>query len=876
MAAFLAFFRFEIGAAEVRSAAAFALAAALMGSSLGAAAPGIRRRYRALVVALAATALWAWWAAGPPGGSRSATALIAVAGFALLGGLNAAGGHAVAPFLLGTAAAFIACSAGVMGALGVAPVVVGGVALASAAAVLSAWASAGRRPAEGALMAARHSGSRLLLGAAVGAVAVALLRAYLPAVRSLAYAGSDLGIAFFLGLFVYHARLGRFAGRTGLLVICCTVAAAVSVLVGFSFFFYPDLILSESAALQTSASLLVPGRVFPLWVLAFCLGVAAGPVWPAEADRWRTSFSLAAAAAGAAASGLVSDSYRAGFVLPAALVLLALLPLCLARRRRRSPRSRALPAAACGLVGLSVIWCLAADPHLEWTGLRSTFADHLWAGRARLDGAEPVVLVSGRLEPLGLRAVLMADDLRAEFLNGRLVHIERSGRPLAAGSPVLMAALGLAFSDSPQRVALLRPVLRISADDVQRMAGGAEVASIGMWNGGAGGEFDVILSGPGPLSAVGNPLALMSLDGLGRIRRRLAEGGVFALWFPAGRLSLDTLRRAIATLGEVFPSFYVFVSGQEAVFVATSAPTLRYGGLERLQVHLVAAGFWHPVELVKGFVAEAEELAGLIDGVRPYRLSHPGRPPALGRDLAGAGRPAALAALVQHRLAGPDRLLRGLAFRSDNSRLVALRGFEGTYREQTRRILQGLGRADATRRRELLEFLKGPLASLDLFAPQGEEREVRVAAALSACGMNRAAAELLRKAVEDGSGSSALHLRLAGALEALDDPAGALQHYRAALALQPDSSPARGRMTALLLALGRNGEAGEALEELVKREPENVTALLMLGRLYAGPLARPRDAAKLLLRVLDLEPQNAAAQELLAICRQAAAAEGED
>ncbi|MCK4374457.1 MAG: tetratricopeptide repeat protein, partial [Candidatus Brocadiae bacterium] len=157
-----------------------------------------------------------------------------------------------------------------------------------------------------------------------------------------------------------------------------------------------------------------------------------------------------------------------------------------------------------------------------------------------------------------------------------------------------------------------------------------------------------------------------------------------------------------------------------------------------------------------------------------------------------------------------------------------------------------------------------------------EEQEVRVAAALSAGGMNRPAAELLRKAVEGGSGSSALHLRLAGALEVLDNPAGALRHYRAALTLQPDSSPARGRMTALLLALGRNGEAAEALEELVKREPENVTALLMLGRLYAGPLARPRDAAKLLLRVLDLEPHNAAAQELLAICRQAAAAEGED
>jgi hypothetical protein len=53
--------------------------------------------------------------------------------------------------------------------------------------------------------------------------------------------------------------------------------SAVSVLVASSFLFYPYLVFSEPAVLQSPACLLEPGRMFPLWLLAAVLGmVSAG------------------------------------------------------------------------------------------------------------------------------------------------------------------------------------------------------------------------------------------------------------------------------------------------------------------------------------------------------------------------------------------------------------------------------------------------------------------------------------------------------------------------------------------------------------------------------------------------------------------------
>jgi tetratricopeptide (TPR) repeat protein len=437
----------------------------------------------------------------------------------------------------------------------------------------------------------------------------------------------------------------------------------------------------------------------------------------------------------------------------------------------------------------------------------------------------------------------------------------------------LAVALGLAASHAPAQVALVRPAMQVTVERAALLAEGASVMQINPWDS-QGGPFDVIVCGPGALSQAGNPLALLSREGLTRIRNRLTERGVLALWFPAGRVNLETLLSTVATMSEVFPAFSVFVAGPEAVFVAVAEPSLQFARLKQVQDHLSNLGFWHPLDLVGGFAADAGDLAALAEGVSPYRLSHPRRPPALGRHLLGVPRAVTFAALVQHRVAGPGRLLQRLAFHSDNQRAVALRGFDAAYQDGTQDILRDVGRMSRSDPQAFVDFLSGPHARLDFFAPEGSEPAVRLGAALSAYGLHEGAAEVLREAIGAGQESFAVHMALAGVLEGLKRPADALQHYRQALERQPDSLRARGRLTALLLAAGLHREAAASLEEMVKLEPGNVAVLLMLANLYAGRLNRPDEAAELALRVLEIEPDNTAARDLLALVLEGGAADG--
>ena len=107
-------------------------------------------------------------------------------------------------------------------------------------------------------------------------------------------------------------------------------------------------------------------------------------------------------------------------------------------------------------------------------------------------------------------------------------------------------------------------------------------------------------------------------------------------------------------------------------------------------------------------------------------------------------------------------------------------------------------------------------------------------------------------------------------LAGLERTGEALGHYRAALVHEPDSQAAQDRVAVLLRSMGQNREAAQIMEAILKRNPDSVPTLLALARLYAGPLDRPERGAELALRVLDLQPDNAEARELLAFSRQAA------
>ncbi|MHC4480185.1 MAG: tetratricopeptide repeat protein [Planctomycetota bacterium] len=895
--AFLTFLRFGVAPLSARTAVGLAVASVLAGCSLGLAARATGR-LRLFVLVPAAPLLWGWWAFMQPAGAPLLAGVVAVAGFALLAGLAAPlcrSSLERASILAGAVLGAAACSAGLPAVMGLGPALV---VVVLAAAALSARAGHGVRLPEVAARPPGRRASELLLAAAIGVSGVVVLRAYLPAVASLPYAAADLAVAAALGALA--VGLVGSARGDGPLVAGAVTVLFVTLLAAFSFFLYPDVILSESAAAQTPARLLVAGRVFPMWVLAFCVGGSCGLLLPLRRDRVGAGAPLMAMAAGAAAAALLGGSYRAAPVLSCVLLLLALLPLCLAGLRTRGISGTTLRLAAALLVVGGLAWASLADPHLGCVGLRASLAgfraEHMRAparfqqvsdlasflksaapghkGAAPQSWSEMRERAGLRLEGGAFRWSLAIEGVRLEFLNGSLAHFEGEGASPEAPAPALSVALALAHSARAGRVALMSPALEVTAGTAHLLAKGAEVSEMDPWWPPAGEGYDVIVCGPGGLSGGGDPLRLISREGLGRVREHLAEGGVFSLWFPVGLVEVETLRAALAALEEVFPAYAVYVTGSEAVFVAGGSPELSYERLKRLQAPLIRYGFWQPLDLVAGFAADAQELGYLSRGATPFALSHPGRPPVLARDLLAPRRAASLAVLLQHRLSGPDRLARRIRFRTENQRAVALRGFGDTYRQVSRLALAELGLAGKAERKRLRDFAAGPLARLDLFAPRADGRPVRVAAALSALGLRDEAADALQAAIDAGGASFSMHYRLAGVLEGLDRQDEALHHYRMALQYEPDSTAARGRIAALLLLGRQSGQAAEVLEEIVEREPRNVTALLMLARLYVEPLDRPREAARLAVRVLRIDPDNAVARDLLALL--GGAGEGEE
>jgi tetratricopeptide (TPR) repeat protein len=281
------------------------------------------------------------------------------------------------------------------------------------------------------------------------------------------------------------------------------------------------------------------------------------------------------------------------------------------------------------------------------------------------------------------------------------------------------------------------------------------------------------------------------------------------------------------------------------------------------------------MDLLTGFAGSAEDLAGLTAGVRPYDAWRPSRPAAMALDLAEPARPAAVLALAQYRALGPERLTGRLQFDGPAQKMVALRGFDAIYADRTARTLRGLGTTSPERRAELLKFLTGPLARLDLLAPEQKEREVRIAVALAAIGLRQAGAAVLTNAIKAGHDTFEVNVELAGIQEAQAERGEALKHLRRALELRPDDASVRGHIVALLLSTGQEGEAADMLEEMVRRDPDNAAQLLELGYLYAK-LKRYQDAASAAERVLRIDPGNQDAQALLSATQQVPAPQPPD
>jgi tetratricopeptide (TPR) repeat protein len=81
----------------------------------------------------------------------------------------------------------------------------------------------------------------------------------------------------------------------------------------------------------------------------------------------------------------------------------------------------------------------------------------------------------------------------------------------------------------------------------------------------------------------------------------------------------------------------------------------------------------------------------------------------------------------------------------------------------------------------------------------------------------------------------------------------------------PRGEPFAVRAAAALTAFGRYHTAAQLLQDALSADPEDVPALLALAGLYSGPLGRPDAAAAVAERILAIDPQHPAADQLRAL-----------
>jgi hypothetical protein len=613
--------------------------------------------------------------------------------------------------------------------------------------------------------------------------------AYLPAARSLTWAAVGLGLPFAVGFSIAHVMLRRLARGTRDVGACAVALAVLALLFGFCHFLYPDLLFSGSAVRQTSPYLLTAGRVFPMYVLAALLGAAAAPAAARAPGRWIV---LTAAGAAVLLCGIWSGSYRLPYGVACASsllsVVLASLPAGSGGERRLT-----VPGFVAAIVAaVALVFALLADPHRGWMALRTQFALNVERAHGVRIGPEDVTVQRVEFGPCGIRAELAGGGVRGAYVMGSWAPVQPAVAELREAPDELAIALGLAFARRPGRVLVLGPGPERAIESAAVLSGPASGEENAGRAPGAVHAADVIVCGPGALS--GCLSGVLGVGPLQRIRARLGEGGAFAMWFPVGSVSTSTLRRALATFGEVFPTYYVFSTGWEAVFVGSDAQAIEYARLEGLfgredrRRTLEAAGVWGPFDVVGGFVASGAELIELSEGVKPYRRGVFSRSPVLARADPAQARASAAAALMQYRLAGPQRLFDLLRFDNPRQREVALHGMARTYQLQTALALQLTGQAGDRPTEEIERFVNGPLARLDLLGAGAEDRTVQLAEALAVFGLDRPAADLLQRALKEGRSDFELHRRLARRLLRLGETDAALLHYKKALHYNPNAA----------------------------------------------------------------------------------------
>lgn len=807
---FLVLHRFELAGVPYRLAVGAAAATMLAGAGIGARVPPFRRRGGRLGLALIGLLLWGGWTLGIAPSALLPNAAASCAGLGVLWMMGSTGAWRRSdgvPLFGGVAAGSLLCALGTAAHTGVLPmaVIAVGLALVSGALprTLQPDGTDARMP--------RAAAAGLLVAAAVGCAGVGVMRGYVVAAGSLPYGGADLLVAFSLGALAASASV-RGRGRTDRTTAAAAVSTAcIALIAGYGFAAYPDVVLSESGALQCPQSLLTGGRIFAFWLWAFGLGCAGGAVWPKTGGRG-VPVLLMAVGAGAALTCLGGAAYRVPYVaatlLCAAAAAGSVPDSAEPRLVQRAPFRSVLAVALLAASG----WAMLADPHCAWAGLRETFlaATGQTAQRA-----------AAQLRPDGLAARLRSGSATARFVNGNMVSTSGADDAYRLRAATLL-------------------------DAVRQAAGVAESHSVG----------------PDELSAPCGPARAISVDAL----RRLHGGAPVCVWLPIRGMDVKVSRRILATCTAVFTRTVVFAVEDGAVVLCGEEVSLDYARLRTVQRELDGEGVWSPMDPIRTMAADEVDLGPMAAGMLPFRASRPERMPLLAADPMRAADGAALAAVAQFRMRGARRAAELVRFADELDARVALASFEVLYSEDTAALLRSIGEASAASPERLAAFLHGPNVVHDLFSRPDEVPAVRQAAVLIAFGMPQAAVNALTAAVQSGGDNASVRVSLGGIMVEMSRPNEALEHYRKALELSPGSVDVLGKVAALQLSMGRYASGAEALERVIEAEPDNLAAMTMLAEVYAGPLKRRDRCAELAAAILDLEPGNQAAKQLLAIC----------
>jgi tetratricopeptide (TPR) repeat protein len=329
----------------------------------------------------------------------------------------------------------------------------------------------------------------------------------------------------------------------------------------------------------------------------------------------------------------------------------------------------------------------------------------------------------------------------------------------------------------------------------------------------------------------------------------------------------------LATVLAVFPQTLLFLHGDEMVLLCGRKVQVHYGRLRavfsdpRARLYMEQGGFWDALQVAACYTADTAHLRRLSAGARPYRRDSPERPPVLARDLSEQSRADVLALVAQCRLSAQDSLDDVFAFMSANEKTLAMGPLQGFHVVQTMDLLGQVGavaRANSSIP-ALMDVLRSPAMELDLFAPQVQSRQLKLAVALYRLNLPGESLALLKgDGWPDGDRYDVWYWRGRN-LEALNRPADAIAPYEKALTVKPDAVEVLLRLSSIHLARGETARAVERLQAALERDRRNVEAMVRLGYLYSR-MDRFEEAAELASRALEVEPSNRAARDLLELC----------